>query len=595
MLVLEELMISENFSINSENELEIKGQIRLFVRNLKRPVKLSKVNINEHKSLHIINDLLNHIEDFKYFKFKNTDYDPKLYIESLKNGYSLYLEPTKEFSKKQVMEITYLKNIDNYVLKVNPNITRKIKWEGLKTENALININYSGINLSISGFDSIKKNNFHHQTKMNQFIFSIYIKRIISNQSSLKFHKTLNSFKKQSTTYRKEFEDKKKSDDVMAYLLECFNAPDAIKRRDGDPQIEQLATFILGRYSSAKEEIKIIDVGAGYGDLVKAINNSGIVSKFNYIPIEIDKGKWPEIESRCKSINKLKYNPPSDNIEAVEKADIVFFVNVFHELNLNQRVDLLYGSFKLIQKKGEILIHEVVILPKLENAFFMWDEDDFKLIMSKINSNIEIKTARTYSRPEGWPLHTIIITYNDGNLITKEEIRSAIISSLKDIKQNWLNYESTDDFIKIEDLEMKKKTQAFLMAQNRYNDLWLKENNAMNEEEQLNKEKIFDQNIINNPLERKILVEQDPKFFAKFKRLKREISEYFQLVEHEFLSDYEINYSDLNEISKLPVLFEMLKDIIVKNENLRMIGYSNEERNIQLKSLRDYFSRILND
>ena len=93
--------------------------------------------------------------------------------------------------------------------------------------------------------------------------------------------------------------------------------------------------------------------------------------------------------------------------------------------------------------------------------------------------------------------------------------------------------------------------------------------------------------------ERKILLEQDPKFFAKFKRLKREISEYFQLVEHEFLSEYGINYKDLDDIEKLPTMFEMLRDIIIKNENLRMIGYSSGIRKKNLKELFEFFSNIV--
>ena len=171
----------------------------------------------------------------------------------------------------------------------------------------------------------------------------------------------------------------------------------------------------------------------------------------------------------------MEYNFPSEKIESVKKANIIFFINVFHELSLDHRVDFLYESLKLIQNKGHILIHEVVILPKLESDFLMWDIDDFKLIMSKINSKLEIKAAKTYSRPNGWPLHTITITYNYDKLITKEEIRSAIILSLKEIKLKWLNYEESEDFIKIEDQTMKKRVIAFLMAQNRYIDLWLKD------------------------------------------------------------------------------------------------------------------------
>ncbi len=233
------------------------------------------------------------------------------------------------------------------------------------------------------------------------------------------------------------------------------------------------------------------------------------------------------------------------------------------------------------------------ILPKLETDFFMWNANDFKLIMSKINSIIEIESATTYTRPGGWPLHTIVITYNDVKLITRKEIRSAIISSLKEIKQNWLNYEYSKDIIKIEDENMKKRLKAFLMAQNHYIDLWIKESLIRNDAVDYNKEKMFYQKEIINPSKRNVTQEEDPKFFAKFKRLKREISEYFQLVEHKFLSEYGINYKDLDDIEKLPIMFEMLRDIITKNENLRMIGYSSDIRVKNLKELHEFFSNIV--
>ena len=383
---------------------------------------------------------------------------------------------------------------------------------------------------------------------------------------------------------------------IMSYLLECFNSPDAIKRKDGDPQIEQLAHYILGKSSTSKEKITIIDVGAGYGDLLEAINNSGIVSKICYIPIEIDKGKWEEIEDRCKSIGKLEYSSPSDCIKDIKNADIIFFVNVFHELKLNNRVDLLFDAFKLIQKGGQILIHEVIILPKLETDFLMWDKDDFKLIMSKINSNIKIESAETRTRPGGWPLHTIIISYNDVNLITKEEIRSAIISSLKEIKKKWLNYKTSQEFIKIEDEDIKRRIIAFLMAQNHNIDLWINEFLSINKEEDYSKEKKSIQKEIVNPYKinvTQVTQKQDPKFIAKLKGLRREIIEYYQLVEYQFLSEYGITYKELEDIEKLPIMVEMLNEIIIKNESLRMHGYSSDKRKKHLEELYEFFTNIV--
>jgi len=464
-----------------------------------------------------------------------------------------------------------------------------------------------------------------YQISLNDFCINIYmigdsVDHISKNQSDEDILSFLDSITKKildsSNTRRNSYdskedqentEDNKESINFMTYLLEVFTTPDAIQRKEGDPQIQQLAHLILGNYTTdSGEKIIIIDIGAGFGDLISAINNSGIVSKIKYIPIEIDKNKWKKIEQRCKECKELEFIGPKDNLDNNIRADLVFFVNIFHELDLSNRVSYLYNAFRLTQKQGKVIIHEVVILPRLEKDFFMWDKDDYELIISKMNVKIDFKCSTTLTRSGGLPLQTICLYYNDDNLISEENIKSAIISSLELIKNKWFNR-----YIKAnaENNTTKKRKRyiAFLIAQNTYAKTWCREYISTPDKskkdifkkkirsDEKKDDNIIDQNLVNIPSERDKQLQKDLNFSAKINRLKREIIEYYQLVDHNFLSDYEINYSDLNDISKLPVLFEMLKDMIVKNEDLRMIGYSSKERKIHLKSLRDYFSSILND
>ena len=265
------------------------------------------------------------------------------------------------------------------------------------------------------------------------------------------------------------------STEILSYLLECFKPASVIQRRKGDPQIQQLTQFILGHISSdSGKKPRIVDIGAGYGDLIEAITYSGSSSRIVYIPIELDRKKWLTIEQRCKENKELEFHSPIDNIDNIKKADLIFFVNVFHELDLDQRVYYLHKAFNLTQKKGVIIIHEVVVLPKLEKNFLMWDKNDFRLIVSKIDANIDIQCSSTLTRPNGLPLHTIVIKYNDDNLISEKDIKFAIISSLKDIKENWLNKQikRQEEPSKPINEEKERKFKAFLMAQNFNIDLW---------------------------------------------------------------------------------------------------------------------------
>jgi len=104
---------------------------------------------------------------------------------------------------------------------------------------------------------------------------------------------------------------------------------------------------------------------------------------------------------------------------------------------------------------------------------------------------------------------------------------------------------------------------------------------------------MFYQKEIINPSKRNVTQEQNPKFFAKFKGLKREISEYVQLVEHRFLSEYGITYKDLDDIEKLHIMVEMLNEIIIKNKNIRMVGYSSDMRKKYLEELYEFFANIV--
>jgi len=475
------------------------------------------------------------------------------------------------------------------------------------------------ISLRIEEIESkyaIPSNIGEYQISLNDICINIYmigdsVDDIIKNQSDEDGQSFLDSISKnildssntRKITYdsknkKEKSEDNKESIDVMTFLLECFNNPDAIQRAEGDPQIQQIAQLILGNYvPDSEEKMKIIDIGAGYGDLISAINNSGIASKIIYVPVEIDKTKWKKIEQRCRNCEGLEYIEPKDNIDNINRANLIFFINVFHELDLSSRVFYLYNAFRLTQKQGKVIIHEVVFLPKLEKNFFMWDKDDYKLVVPKINVKIDIKCATTQTRPGGFPLHTICMYYNDDTLISEKEIKFTIISSLEQIKNNWYDRLDKEKANKNPN-EKKRRYIAFLLAQFANAEKWFKDYMPppdINKKNKIksSKKNILDQNLVNLPIERYKQVQKDQNFSAKINRLKREILEYYKLVDPNFLLDYEINGSDLNDISKLPVLFEMLEDIIVKNENLRMAGYSSEERKIQLKSLRDYFSKLL--
>lgn len=274
---------------------------------------------------------------------------------------------------------------------------------------------------------------------------------------------------------RIKIESKEESLDFISYLLECFSIPEAIQRTNGDPQIQQIAQLILGNiHRSTERKLTIMDIGAGRGDLIDAIKRSGTSSKILYIPIEINQDNWAIITDRCRECDDLEFHEPKASISecSVDYVDIVFFINVFHELpDINTRARNLYETFKLTQQKGQIIIHEVVILPKLEANFFMWDEEDYNFIITKTNANITKICANTLTRVGGLPLQTICLFYNDEDLITEECIKSSIEGSLKQIMDKWFNL-FLQEIEEDNSSKERKRYIAFLMAQHTYAKVW---------------------------------------------------------------------------------------------------------------------------
>jgi SAM-dependent methyltransferase len=263
------------------------------------------------------------------------------------------------------------------------------------------------------------------------------------------------------------------SSQVLTYLLECSIIPEAISRRSGDPQIQQLAAMLSGQLTRKDQGRKILlDIGAGKGDLLKAIHASGCAEKLTYIPVEPKIEFWEIIKDRAQKIPGLNYIEPQEYMSNIEKADLIFFVNVIHELDLHKRIELINEAFRLLYPDGALIVHEVAVLPKGELDFVVWSGDDLKLILE--NANIDpkkITITRTRTRPGGWPLEftTILVDV----VPDQRKLREAAIESLHDILSHWTQKLMENDYEEM-DPELRDRLRAFRMAQVANLCVWIK-------------------------------------------------------------------------------------------------------------------------
>jgi|GEM_PF-4883332 len=251
---------------------------------------------------------------------------------------------------------------------------------------------------------------------------------------------------------------------ILTYLIQCYLKPEAISRQHGDPQIQQLATWLLGYIQPhLNERITVADIGAGHGDLLYSIKASGCTDRLRYVPIEPNMNYWDTIKQNAAEIVHLESIYPIRDISNLNQADIIFFINILHELDLPTRIELLSRSLHLIHERGVVVIHEVSVLPIGEANFVMWNSEDIKQIFENINIKADIATAKTFTRPGGWPLETICIRSIDSPPDTELLMKGAV-NSLGSMLARWTKVLEENEFENIKS-EMRDKLKAFRMAQ----------------------------------------------------------------------------------------------------------------------------------
>jgi hypothetical protein len=254
------------------------------------------------------------------------------------------------------------------------------------------------------------------------------------------------------------------STSTLAYLIQCSTKPEAVTRHKGDPQIQQLATWMLGYMQSLPlGRITIADIGAGKGDLLDAIQASGYADRLRYIPVEPKEKYWRSINRRAKKIPNLESLAPRKSIFDLDHVDIIFFVNVLHEVSLPTRIELISHSLRLTYPKGMIVVHEVSVLPSGEADFVIWSGEDIREIFKNANIDVDIVIAQTFTRPKGWPLQTICIKALCPPP-PPELLMKGAIHSLPNMLERWTKELGENRLVGIGE-ELKDSLKAFRMAQ----------------------------------------------------------------------------------------------------------------------------------
>lgn len=189
------------------------------------------------------------------------------------------------------------------------------------------------------------------------------------------------------------------------FAFECLESPTTVPHSKGDPQLQQILKAIKGK---GKERLNILDVGAGEGRLAQELlQHKVLVEKVWYQAFETDAKHMDALtkvtdELRGQSlVDKEKEREVIDSVDTLglsgykEFFDLVFMVNVLHEIPVNQWKKELNAILASLKSNGLILIVEDQAIPKGElpnkNGFVVLNEKELKALFNLNKQPIQYK------------------------------------------------------------------------------------------------------------------------------------------------------------------------------------------------------------
>lgn len=154
------------------------------------------------------------------------------------------------------------------------------------------------------------------------------------------------------------------------FCMECFLEPAVVKGGvKGDPSVG-IAEGNLA-ISGSSGPVRIVDYGAGKGRLIECMLEDDIISGYEYNAFNID----PEDYECCKDIistkqiNGKSYLSTEELAELNGTVDVVYMVNVLHEIDPDDWKNVFCIIHKLLKDNGKLVIIEREILTMGETPF----------------------------------------------------------------------------------------------------------------------------------------------------------------------------------------------------------------------------------
>lgn len=213
------------------------------------------------------------------------------------------------------------------------------------------------------------------------------------------------------------------SPEYYKFLLECALPPDVISRPDveSDRQIG----LIMEEIRRLPNAGTIVEIGPGHGDVVEALRVIGATGeRLRYIAKIPDTDEPGEILSTrlAAAITDGVVSPNSkvvcEETEVPEDADLVYAMNVFHELDIETMASVLARLLSHTLRKvagARLVLIEATLLSKGEADFIMWISEDYEALLDGVDELI-VRSHRLES-PGRVPIEATLVVRKTSNPI----------------------------------------------------------------------------------------------------------------------------------------------------------------------------------
>ena len=184
------------------------------------------------------------------------------------------------------------------------------------------------------------------------------------------------------------------------FVTQCLTNPEVVPLRSGDPQINQISSFL---WNPNKKKLKLLDIGAGKGRLLSGLAelDEDIVNHLDYFAFDTSNENKQDCEYQIISIystNGKWFNSDESLFTATDKNtfDVAVLCNVLHEIPPDSWPEF-FGSSGLLQRslspQGHLLIVEDMRIPvgELPNhrGYFFLDTAHLKTLFCVTVIDIE--------------------------------------------------------------------------------------------------------------------------------------------------------------------------------------------------------------